>query len=496
MVFICVNVSVQRLLVFLVVLSLSPQAMAQTFYVAPNGNDQAAGGSAQNPWATITFALDQVSDGAEILVAPGTYLGRVRLDRSFSIPVTIRSETPYQARLQRDGGSVVTCFACAGIILEGFDISHAPNNTGALVIQIQGNTTTNVVVRNNVIHDSTNNDLLKINNGAQNVLVEGNLFYTQAGTDEHIDINSTIGVVVQDNVFFNTEAQSATSSYIVIKDSNGGSDGIVGTKDTTVRRNVFLNWQGSSGQGFLRVGEDNTSNFEADGVLAENNLMIGNSRTLMRSSFTVQGSRNINFRHNTVVGDLPSRAFAARLLRGTNNQANQQITFSNNIWSDPDGSMGLEGFLGSDVFEALSGSTSSVELDCNLYFNGGNAIPADTSQEVRFEQDSCSNMTDPGLPAQTNVQLPILTGNGFADGSATIREVFMSLVNQFGIPNSTSVVIDAAGSNNSPMDDITGAARDARADIGAFEVLNGGTPNTPGSEASLLPAWLLLLLDE
>lgn len=59
-----------------------------------------------------------------------------------------------------------------------------------------------ITIRNNVIHDSRDNDLLKINYGASEVTVEGNLFYNQSGSDEHIDINSARGVVVQDNVFF------------------------------------------------------------------------------------------------------------------------------------------------------------------------------------------------------------------------------------------------------------------------------------------------------
>ena len=234
-------------------------ALAATFYVSPQGQNSPGLGSQQQPWATISYAIDQVSGGDVIEVLPGTYNGRVQLDRFFNTPVTIRSSTPYQARLRRSGGTVVTCFGCSGIVLEGFDIAHAAGNTSALVIQIQSSSTNNVVLRNNIIHDSTNNDLLKVNNGARNILIEGNMFFNQAGSDEHIDVNSTEDVVVQDNVFFNTGSQTQTSSFIVIKDSNGSSDGVLGVKNTTVRRNIFLNWQGSDGQSFLRVGEYNTA---------------------------------------------------------------------------------------------------------------------------------------------------------------------------------------------------------------------------------------------
>ena len=65
-----------------------------------------------------------------------------------------------------------------------------------------------VVFRNNIFHDSWNNDILKINNGARRVTVEGNVFYNQTGSDEHMDVNSVTDVVIQDNIFFNDFAGS------------------------------------------------------------------------------------------------------------------------------------------------------------------------------------------------------------------------------------------------------------------------------------------------
>jgi hypothetical protein len=170
-------------------LNTSP-AFAQSFYVAPSGSDITGTGSQPNPWQSIGFAIDNVPDGATIEVGPGLYNGRVRLDQQFNSGVVINSTTPYGARLRYNGGAVVICYTCQGVTLQGFDIAHAADNTDGLVIQIQdllgavngsdGGTdpvVSRVVLRNNVIHDSTNNDLLKINNGAEDVLVEGNMFY-------------------------------------------------------------------------------------------------------------------------------------------------------------------------------------------------------------------------------------------------------------------------------------------------------------------------------
>lgn len=225
--------------------------VAATFYVDTNGSDATGDGSLAFPWESITHALENVPDGSLVLVRPGTYTGRVRLRGTFAQGVTVRSEVAYQARLRNDG-QVVTCFYGQGITLEGFDIAHSGPGSDALVIQIQDlidgrEQTGRIVLRNNVLHDSYNNDILKINNNATDVLVEGNLFYNQEGSDEHIDVNSITDVVIQDNVFFNDGLGSAPNdtSYIVIKDSNRGDDGQWGSE-----RAVML-WHPISRRQFL-----------------------------------------------------------------------------------------------------------------------------------------------------------------------------------------------------------------------------------------------------
>jgi len=478
-------------------LALGGTAIAQSVYVATNGSNANGSGTQLSPWATISYAIDQVSDGATIEVAPGTYNGQVRLDQQFQSGVLIRSTTPYQARLRHNNGAALICFTCQGVTVEGFDIAHSANNNRALVIQIQTAAARNVTLRNNIIHDSTDNDLLKVNNGTRDILIQGNIFYNQAGSDEHIDINSVQNVDVLDNIFFNSTSQAVTSSFVLVKDSNGSSDGIVGSRNISIRRNIFLNWQGNNAQSFVRIGEDGTSNFEAENVLIENNLMLGNSSRLMRSALTIQGSNDIRFQFNTVVGNLPSRSFAARLLASGDNQANQNIVLRNNIWSDPTGSMGAEGFNGADVFDAPNGDNVSVSLQNNIYHNGGNVIPNDAAQEVNIGDDSAAIIGNPFLPNQSGLGLPVYNGRNFGGGLGTIRSVFVDLANRYGRPATGSAAINAANSSNAPIDDLLGAVRGVNADIGAVEVGSPAppppTPSMPRTNVVL--SWLLLLLD-
>lgn len=480
---------------------LASSVYAETFYVSTDGSDFLGTGSAGSPWRTLTHAVDQADDGDLVLVRPGTYDGRQSLRAQFDTPVTIRSEVPYAARLRHNAGAALIVFTGRNLVIEGFDIAHAVTNTGGLVVQIQDlqgdfNGSNNgsdavvsdIVLRNNIIHSSTNNDLLKINNGAERIRVEGNLFFNQQGSDEHIDINSVIDVEVVDNVFLNTADRPDTSSYVVIKDSNGTSDTVLGARDIRIRRNVFLNWHGSSGQGFLRVGEDGTPNFEARDVLIENNLMLGNSSALMRAPLTVQGSRDVTFRNNTVHCDLPSRSYAGRLIAGPNNLRNENLRFFNNVYADPTGTLGSEAFSGVDLFDAPMDQTSSAELNRNLYWNGPRPVPVDSGQFLDLGDDANAMVADPRLPSLQGLVPPVWDGSGFADGSQSVREAFLRLVERYGVPATGSPVVDAADVSSSASEDMLGRPRGARPDLGALErVAEAGPVFQDGFEGSPVP---------
>jgi len=480
-----------RAICFAALLVLSTTCGAQTFYVATNGVDVPANGTSANPWATITYALDRVPDGSLVLVRAGTYNGRIRIRGNFATGVTVRSETRYRALL-RHTETVLTIYNdaanIAGIAIEGFDIAHAGPGALPLVVQVQdgaGTETSRITFRDNILHDSYDNDILKINNGASDVLVQGNIFYNQGSSDEHIDVNSVDGVVIEDNVFFNDYAASGrpvpsdgmgnpdSSSFIVVKDSNASSDEYLGARNVTIRRNVFLSWIGSSGSNFVLFGEDGTANFEAFDGLVENNLMLGDGTIRMRAVFGVKGSRDIVFRANTVVGNFPANAFAMRLNREGSNPVVNNIEFYNNIWSDPTGTMGADGVgSGNDFSDTPPADTDTFAIANNLYWNGGTAVPDDAAEEVNPSDDVSARFTDPQLASNTSVLRPWWNsaGSQFNGGYATIRDVFLGLVQLYGQPGATGGGIGQAFAAEMPADDIRGLPRGPSPfDIGAYE---------------------------
>ena len=461
----------------------------QTFYVATNGVDVANGGTLAAPWASITFALDRVPDASVILVRPGTYTGRIRVRGQFSQGVTVRSEIPYQARL-RAAEAVLTIFNdnanIEGITIEGFDIAHTGAGAAALVIQIQdgfATETRRITLRDNILHDSFNNDILKINNGASQIRVTGNMFYNQTGSDEHIDVNSVDDVIIEDNVFFNCFSCSGrtnandTASFVVVKDSNAGDDEYLGARNVLIRRNVMFNWEGSIGSGFILFGEDGTANFEAFDSVAENNLLLGNSTNAQRSPLGVKGSRDIVFKHNTVVGNLPANAFATRINREVDNPPIEAIRFVHNIFSDPTGTM--QDF--SDTLPTDLSVTRPSQLLRNAYFNAANALPNDPADVLNITGNTQRVEGHPQLPAQTNLTLPFWMPNQsqFNGGFNRIRDVFVALVESYGRPVPGSVAFGAATvAADIPVTDILGNARTSLdADLGAVQRVDAGFRN-------------------
>lgn len=458
-------------------LCLPTSTIGKAYFVSPHGVDKKEAGSRVKPWKTINFSLSAIPDGNTLVVKEGVYTENIKISKTFSKGLLLKSEVPYLATLTSNQRVVALVKEAANIIIEGFEITHNTVKAKPLVVHIDGwggDSVKNISLRNNIIHDSYNNDLLKINNGAEHITVECNMFYNQGDSDEHIDVNSVANITISDNVFFNNFAKSKreitqkSSSYIVIKDSNGDDDRFLGAVSIKVMRNVFLNWQGSHGQGFVSVGEDGKPYFEAKNIEIYNNLMLGNSAISMRSPFTVKGARDIDFFNNTISGDLPSNAFAIRITQEQKNQKPTNINLYNNIWSDPIGTMGQGAFESSNDFsDTLFYQVGKFTLNHNLYWNNGEALPHSILDKINPSVDHSKLIINPHLENTSTIVTPSWSNltQQFDDGSFDIRSTFIRLVNFYGIPkfNTKLQII-----NDFPKDDILGQLRTAPHYIGSY----------------------------
>lgn len=450
---------------------------APVYVVAADGDDESGQGTALSPWGTMSYAVTQVPDGSVIDVGPGEYLGAQELVGEFDVGITVRAVPAYQARL-RHSGPVVTLARAQGITVEGFDIAHLGGGAERFVVHVRddlgapGGTTfsTRIVLRDNIIHDSFNDDLLRIDTGTAGITVEGNLFYNQGASNEHVDVNAASDVVLRGNIFFNDFAASGrtnardTASFVAIKDANGAEDDVSGASSIDIDGNIFMGWQGSAATNFVQLAENGHPFYEARDVLVQNNLMLGNGGDEMRAPFGCKGARNVVVRSNTVVGNIPASAFAFRLNVEGQSPPNDGVSFFNNIWSAPGGTM-------TDLTDTEPVSPlENFVLQTNLYWNGDQPIPQDASDTINLDADATAIVADPRI-ASLPMTNPVWDADSeeFGGGHATFCDAFEDLVVRHGTPEPNGAAAGNALASELPALDILGRPR-ATADLGAVAI--------------------------
>jgi len=113
------------------------EALAATYYVAPNGNNNNPGTAAQ-PWATLQKAVDAVAPGDVIIVRAGTYAGcRVGKSGTANSPITLKADAGarplinslastnrHQSLIEVENFSLRVSYW----IIDGFEITGAPRH--------------------------------------------------------------------------------------------------------------------------------------------------------------------------------------------------------------------------------------------------------------------------------------------------------------------------------------------------------------------------------
>jgi hypothetical protein len=469
------------------------------YWVAPNGNDGNSG-TLLSPWVTLEHAAETIPDhGCTVFFKSGVFYGENRIHRRFEQYAYFKAANPYRTILQYDG-PVVSITGARHIVLDGFIFQHSSARAKPLVVQVDrsdAHWSENIILRNNIFRNSYNNDLLKIYNGARSITVTNNLFYNQGASEQHMDVNSVTDVTIQDNIFFNDFASSGhpvennTKHFIVIKDSNEGEDGQLGSQRILVQRNIFLNWEGAAGETFIKVGNDGKPYFEARDVTVQNNLLLGNTPNPMSAAFGIDGAKNVRFINNTVSGDLPSNAYAMRVNIKNLNPKNENITFCNNIWSDPTGTMGaLKPGDKNEFADGDPANTLNLVLDFNLYWNGKKPIPPGDLVSP-LKSDKHRLVSDPDLNSDfSDLILPLWQKNSFASQNTTIRQEFVRLVNLYAAVPLSSSAYQTANPTCAPTDDILKRSRGRFPGFGAYQEPR---PTTVLPFSSFLVNWLEFL---
>ncbi|MBA6417202.1 hypothetical protein H4J50_14385 [Colwellia sp. 6M3] len=449
-----------------------------TFYVSSDINKNKPDGSITKPWKSINSAIGRVKDDSLIIVKPGIYKEKIKIKRHFEKGITVRSQIPYQAKITQNQRVLAFLQKASNIEVEGFEITHIDEFSSPLIIHMDAggkNRVRNITLRNNIIHDSYNNDLVKINYGVEDIQIICNIFYNQGDSDEHIDVNSAKNITIKNNVFFNDFQKSdrtytkKSSSFIAVKDSDGDLDRFLGAEKIFINGNIFLNWQGSHGAGFVLIGEDGKPFFEAHDIHIFNNLFLGNSDYSMRSPLGIKGAKDVYFYNNTISGNLPSNAYAIRVNREGDNLAPKNIVLHNNIWADNTGTMGQGKYEKSNDFsDSLYTHIDSFTLDGNLYWNGGNDIPSSIFDKLNYGDDPHSIINDPKLNPPKNIITPTWDAkeSKFADGSYDIEQVFNKLIANFAVPQQP---VKSISKFKAASDDIYNKIRPKKANIGAFQ---------------------------
>lgn len=165
-----------------------------TYYVATDG-DNVDPGTLSQPWATLTYAESQLSDGDTVYVRGGTYHEMFTIDvpnvtfqnylaespvidGQWTLPVAPDVYTSYLA--------LVVVYA-NGVTINGFEMK---NSTGG-ILTVYGTGHDDVTICNCVLHDCYRN-ALKLSEGVKRTLVEDCDIYEGAQVLQFCNYNSTL----------------------------------------------------------------------------------------------------------------------------------------------------------------------------------------------------------------------------------------------------------------------------------------------------------------
>jgi hypothetical protein len=263
------------LIVLLFVFSISPAtAQAATYYLSPTGSDAAAG-SANSPWKTITKADSTVSTGDIIILKNGIYPAYQQITKSNT---TWKAENKHQAILDGDfrpeqlngnWANIVAAYKKSCI-----DKGYGTYITGLNIIA------SDVIIDGVYVRNSCGRGIGIGDNGSNNTIQNSRTDWTMIAA-LYISKQAGANNKYLNNIFTRMSFNDKYEIEIGNKYSVNISAHMHGN-NTLIKGNIFA-W----GRGEVAIDKG------SDGVIVEDNLMVGNKNNL----YIVRG-RNAIIRNN------------------------------------------------------------------------------------------------------------------------------------------------------------------------------------------------------
>ena len=167
---------------------LSPSAHAGVYYCSPTGSDTSGNGTQTAPWRTMAEATQVMPDnGSTLVMLPGVYDDADEVNRLFSKPMTIESQTPYTAMLTCSSASrAIYCGNTSNVTFSGLNV-YGTSSTGEYLIQVTNPSTTNVTFSNSssqtsIVLTGVDPDLAALTLSSTNYTLSGGSLTLQSTT--------------------------------------------------------------------------------------------------------------------------------------------------------------------------------------------------------------------------------------------------------------------------------------------------------------------------
>jgi parallel beta-helix repeat protein len=459
-------VKIIKAIIVLSLVFLFSSLYGQNYYVAPapTGND-AASGLTGAPWATLQYAVNQLSPGDILTVEDGTYVGFYmdHVDGTAAQRITITARNRLGAIINAPpAGQTRNCEfrSCSYVTFDGFEVTLAPG-AGIAVRTVEyeytgincrddivqychshhnsvGDPTgshdgifsgfaLNFTVQYNIVHDNGEHGIY-VSNSADNPVVRGNTIYHNFNNGLHMnsDLSSggdgiINGWLVEDNVIFangrtgiNCDGDSTgiCRNNLVFNNRAGMTlyqiDGAQGASDNLVYNNTFYT--------FLAADTPNTGSLRASMLVDD----ASNDNTIFNNiiySVGAGGTAAFDAGTGAMTGLIHDYNIVARIGGGGGIYSG---TSASPHESAPDPSLVFNGAAGADFTLLLA--CPAVDTGINIY-NAAIAWPFDISGTARpqgagFDM-GCYERPAAGTPTFTATALPSATSTATATGTNT-----------------------------------------------------------------------------